>query len=48
MTESSRSSDSVQVGFGHLGEVEVDDDVDGLDVDTSGEQVGRDEVTAKP
>jgi len=48
VTESSRSSDPVQVGLSHLGEVEVDDDVDGLDVDTSGEQVGRDEVAAKP
>lgn len=39
VTESSRSADSVQVGLGHLGEVEVDDNVDGLDVDTSGEEI---------
>ena len=36
----------MQVGLGHLGEVEVDDHVDGLDVDTAGEQVGADQVTA--
>lgn len=47
MSETSRSSDSVQVGLSHLGEVEVDDNVDGLDVDTSGEQVRRDEIAAK-
>lgn len=39
MTESSGSADSVQVGLGHLWEVEVDDNVDGLDVDTSGEEI---------
>ena len=36
----------MQVGLGHLGEVEVDDNVDGLDVDTAGEQVRADQVTA--
>lgn len=39
VAESSGSADSVQVGLGHLGEVEVDDNVDGLDVDTSGEEI---------
>lgn len=39
MTEASGSADSVQVGLGHLREVEVDDNVDGLDVDTSGEEI---------
>ena len=47
MSEASRSADSVQVGLGHLGEVEVDDDVDGLDVDASCEEVGRDQVAAE-
>ena len=41
-----RSTDSVQVGFGILGEVEVDDDIDGLDIDTTGEQIGADQVSA--
>ena len=34
----------MEVGLGHLGEVEVDDDVDSLDVDTSGEEVAADQV----
>lgn len=33
-------------GWSHLGEVKVDDDVDGLDVDAPGEEVGRHEVLA--
>lgn len=44
VAKASRSADAVQVGLGVLGEVEVDNDVDGLDVDTAREQVRRDEV----
>ena len=47
VSESSRSTDPVQVGLGHLGEVEVDDHVDGLDVDAPGEEVGRHQVAAE-
>ena len=47
MSESSRSSDPVEIGLCHLREVEVDDDVDGLDVDASSEQVRRHQVAAK-
>ena len=36
----------MQIGFGVLGEIEVDDDVDGLDVDSTGEQIGAHEVAA--
>ena len=39
VTKSSGSSDSVQICFGHFGKIEVDDDVDGLDVDTASEQI---------
>ena len=39
MAEPSGPTDSVQVGLRHLGEVEVDDDIDCLDVDTTGEEV---------
>ena len=39
VTISSASSDPVKVGLGHLGEVEVDDHVDGLDVNTASEEV---------
>ena len=33
--------------LGALGEVEVDDDVDGLDVDTAGEQVAAHQVAGR-
>ena len=39
VTEATRTTNTMQVSFGHLGEVEVDDHVHGLDVDTAGEQV---------
>ena len=38
--EPSRSSDSVQVGLCVLGEVEIDDHIHCLDVDSSGKDVG--------
>ena len=37
----------MEIGLGHLGEVEVDDDVDGLDVDAPGQQVGANQVAAQ-
>ena len=37
----------MQVCLSHLGEVEVDDDVDCLDVDTAGEEVTAHEVAAQ-
>lgn len=43
---SAGSTNAVEVGFGVLGEVEVDDDVYGLDIDTTGEEIGADEVSA--
>lgn len=39
VTETAGTTDAVQVGLCVLGEVEVDDDVDGLDVDTAGQQI---------
>ena len=39
MAESSGAPDPVKICFGHFGEIEVDNDVDGLNVDTAGEQV---------
>jgi len=47
VTKSSTAANPVQVGLSHLGEVEVDDDVDSLDVDTSGEEVAADQVPAE-
>ncbi len=46
MTESSGTTDTMQVCLGHLGEIKVDDNIHSLDVDTSGEQVWADQVTA--
>lgn len=39
MSVSSRATDSVQVRLGVLGEIKVDDDVDGLDIDTTREEI---------
>ena len=47
MAEPSGPTDSVQVGLRHLGEVEVDDNIDSLDVNTAGQQVGTHQVPAK-
>ena len=47
MAEPPRPADAVQVRLRVFGEVKVDDDVDGLDVDAPREQVGRDEVAAR-
>ena len=47
VAESAASSDPVEVSLGHLGEVEVDNNVDGLDVDTASEEVTADQVPAE-
>lgn len=46
VTVTARTTDPVQVRLGRFRKIKVDDDVDGLDVDTAGEQVGADEVAA--
>ena len=46
MTETTRAANTVKIGFSGLGEIEVDDDVDGLDVDTTSDKIGTDQVTA--
>lgn len=47
VAEAARAADAVQVGLGHLGEVEVDDHVDGLDVNATREQIRADEVATR-
>jgi len=47
VAKSSTTANPVQVGLSHLGEVKVDDDVDGLDVDTPGEEITADQVPAE-
>jgi len=48
MAETAHSGYAMEVGLRILGEVKVDDDVDGLDVDAAGEEVGAHEVAADP
>jgi hypothetical protein len=47
MSKATRSSDSVQVRFGHLGKVEVDHNVNRLNVNTSRKQIGTDKIAAE-
>lgn len=47
MAEASRTTDAMQVGFGHTREIKIDDDVDGLHVDTSSEEVWAHEIAAE-
>lgn len=46
VSETARTTDTMKVGFRVLGEIKVDDDVDGLDIDTTGEKVRADKVAA--
>ena len=46
MAVAAGAANAVEVGLGVLGEIEVDDNVDGLDVDSTGEQVGAHEIPA--
>jgi len=39
MTKSTATANSVEVGLGVLGEIEVDDDIDSLDIDTTRQEV---------
>jgi len=43
LTKPARSANSVQVGTAFVGEVEVDDNIDGLHINTSGNQIGADQ-----
>ena len=47
MAESTRTTDAMQIGFGHLGEVEVDDDIDSLYIDATSEQIRADQIAAQ-
>lgn len=37
MSEPTTSTDTMEICFRVLGEIEIDDDIDGLDVDSTGE-----------
>ena len=45
MTEPARTTNPVEVGVGGAREVEVDDHVDGQDIDSSGEEIRADETS---
>lgn len=46
MAKASGTTNSMKIGLRVLGEIKVDDDIDGLNVDTPGEQIRTDEVSA--
>lgn len=46
VTVTAGSTDSVQISLGILGEIKVDDNVYSLDINTTGEKIGADEVSA--
>lgn len=45
VSEPATSTDTMEIGFGVLWKIEINDDVDGLNVDSAGEQVCADEVS---
>lgn len=46
MTKPTRPTDSMEVGLRVFGKVKVDDNIDGLDIDTTSEEVGTDKIAA--
>ena len=46
MTETTRTADTMKISLRVLREIEIDNDVDGLDIDTTGKEVRTDEVAA--
>ena len=45
MSKASRSSDAVEVGFCVLWEVKVDNNIDGLDINTASEEIRANEIS---
>lgn len=45
VTKSTGTTNSVQVCFGRLWEIEIDNHINGLDINTSGQQIGTDQVS---
>ena len=44
----STTTNPVKISFSHLGEIKVDDNIDSLNVNTSGEEITADQVPAQP
>lgn len=45
MAKTTRATDTMEIGLRVFGKVKVDDDVDGLNVDTTSKEIGRNEIT---
>ena len=48
MSKSSRPTDAMEIGFSILGEIKVDDNVDGLNINTTCQKIGANEIAADP
>ena len=46
MTEPAGTANTMKVSFGILWEIEVDNNIHGLDIDTAGEKIGADKIAA--
>lgn len=46
VTETTTTTDTMKVGLGVLGEIKVDNNVDSLDIDTTGQKIRADQVAA--
>lgn len=46
MSETTGSTDTMKICLGVLREIEVDYDINGLDIDTTGEEIGTDKIAA--
>ena len=48
MPKSTRTTDSVEICFGILREIEIDDNIHGLDIDTTRKEIRTHQVAADP
>src|SRR5205085_720985 len=47
MSKASRAANSVQISFSHFGEIEVDDNIDGLNVNATSKEITANKITAE-
>jgi hypothetical protein len=46
VTETATATNTMEIGLGVLGEIKVDDDVNSLNIDTTGQEIRADQVSA--
>ena len=46
VTKATRTTDAMQIGLSVLWKIEIDYNIDGLDIDTTGEEIGTNEIPA--